>query len=136
MQSFWDALKWKKPRSLIARTCRHAWTSLETEFAGLKVVDGVLVAESSRGLHPLKSASERRPGRKRILDLCKSLAEWRKCSVALGRFYDQGDSVDIDEALAILREGKTKTVNGKPDYKIIRLIRALCLLMNKPMKDT
>ena len=53
-----------------------------------------------------------------------------------GAAYDQGDSVDIDEALAILREGKTKTVNGKPDYKIIRLIRALCLLMNKPMKDT
>ena len=42
----------------------------------------------------------------------------------------------IDEALAILREGKTKAFNGKPDYKNIRLMRALCLLMNKPLKDT
>ncbi len=56
--------------------------------------------------------------------------------MSLGQFYDQGDSADFDEALAILREGKTKAFNGKPDYKNIRLIRALCLLMNKPMKDT
>ena len=55
--------------------------------------------------------------------------------MSLGQFYDQGDSVDLDEALAILREGKTKAFNGKPDYKNIRLIRAPCLLMNKPMND-
>ena len=51
--------------------------------------------------------------------------------MSLGKFYDKGDSVDIAEALAILREGKTKAFNGKPDYKNIRLIRALRLLMKQ-----
>ena len=42
----------------------------------------------------------------------------------------------MDEALDVLRRANTIAFNGKPDYKTMRLIRALCLLMNKPLKDT
>ena len=99
-------------------------------------MDGVLVPKSKRGLHPLGNPSERRPGRKRFWELCKHFAAWRKCAASLGHFYDQRDSIDMDEALAVLRQANTLAFKGKPDYKHMRLIRALCLLMNKPLKDT
>ena len=55
MQSLWDDLKSAKPGTLSAKRLRDAWSSLEKSFAHLNVVDGALVAHSSKGLSPLKN---------------------------------------------------------------------------------
>ena len=85
MQSLWDDLKSEKPGTLSAKRLRDVWSSLGESFANLKVVDGALVAHSFKGLSPLKSPSERRPGKTRYMALCKEVCAWRECSAKLGK---------------------------------------------------
>ena len=136
MQSLWDDLKSAKPGTLSAKRLRDAWSSLEKSFANLKVVDGAFVAHSSKGLSRLKNASERRSGKTRYLALCEAVSAWRVCVAMLDGLFDREDSIEVADALEIIDDANLSTFDGQRCYKNVRLIRALCLLMNKPMKDT
>ena len=54
----------------------------------------------------------------------------------MGELYDREDSIEVADALEIIDDANLSTFDGQRCYKNVRLIRALCLLMNKPMKDT
>ena len=68
--------------------------------------------------------------------LCKEVSAWRECSAKLGKLYNREDSIEVADALEIIDDANLSTFDGQRCYKNVRLIRALCLLMNKPMKDT
>ena len=124
MVTLWALVHNIKPVRITETVLRRGLTVALGMYKDVKVNEGTL-STGGLGQSPMSNPSERRAGAARFRQLVGELRRWRSCAQSLADLFENTHEVALRAALRVLREANLKTYSGKPNYKNIRLVRAL-----------